>query len=201
MGSDVVGLILAGGEGRRMGYINKGLVALAERPLIEHVIARFSPQVSELYISANEDLVRYAQFGYEVIQDDERWRGKGPMAGIATILSRLSDDTVLQVVSCDGPMIPPDLVERLAIVRSNVEKPVRIVYPETPEQAHYLYLQGKVGDLKRVYNLLAADNLRIRALLTALSAQEVAFSDEHAFVNCNSPQDIVRLEEDMYEKL
>ena len=60
MGSDVVGLILAGGEGRRMGYINKGLVALAARPLIEHVIARFSPQVSELYISANEVMLSLA---------------------------------------------------------------------------------------------------------------------------------------------
>lgn len=201
MSSDVVGLILAGGEGRRMGYLNKGLITLGETPLIAHVIERLSPQVETIYISANEDLKQYAQWGYDVIEDDPRWRGKGPLAGIASILSRLDDDTILQVVSCDGPLIPRDLVEKLANVRRDALNPVRIVYPKTPIQAHYLYLQGQVRDLKLIYSLLEADDLRIRALLNTLSAKAVEFSDEGAFINCNSPQDIVRLEEDVYEKL
>lgn len=197
----IVGLVLAGGEGRRMNYQNKGLVNLQGKMLIERVIERLAPQVDRIYISANDDVDDYAALGYEVVTDAKEWQGKGPLAGIATLLPQLSEETIVQVVSCDGPLIPIDLVEKLAKVRKDPDNPVRIAYPKTAVREHYLYLQGQVRDLKQVYDCLERDDLRIRALLSALSAYAVLFDDEQAFVNCNSPQDIVRLEEDSYEKL
>lgn len=184
-----------------MGYINKGLVQYKGAPLIAHVVARLLPQASSVYISANEDLEKYAAFGCEVIQDAPQWRGKGPLAGIASVLEHLSDETILQVVSCDGPLIPKDLVAVLQAARNKLDGTKRIVYPKTAEREHYLYLQGEVKELKQIYALLAQDDLRIRALLQALSAVAVEFDDERAFVNCNSPQDIERLEEENHEKL
>ena len=59
-------MILAGGQGRRMGGVNKGLKLLRGKPLIAWVIERFSPQVDELLINANQDFDRYAQLGYRV---------------------------------------------------------------------------------------------------------------------------------------
>lgn len=197
----IIGLVLAGGEGRRMNYQNKGLVNLQGKMLIEHVLKRLSPQVDKIYISANDDLPSYRALGYDVVTDEAQWQGKGPLAGIATLLRQLPEDAVVQVVSCDGPLIPEDLVEKLAKARKDPDNPVRIVYPKTGTREHYLYLQGQVSDLQQVYDCLERDDLRIRALLSALSAHAVLFADEHVFVNCNSPQDIVRLEEDSYEKL
>jgi molybdopterin-guanine dinucleotide biosynthesis protein A len=54
----IAGLILAGGESRRMGT-DKALVTLSGRPMIEHVIARLGPQVEALAISANGDPARF----------------------------------------------------------------------------------------------------------------------------------------------
>ncbi len=195
--SKIIGIILAGGEGRRMAYRNKGLMPLAGKAMIAHVIARILPQVDALYISANEDLEQYAIFQLPVIQDTLQWRGKGPLAGVASALKVLSDDDVVQVVSCDGPMIPDNLVALLSAAR----KDAKMVYPKTKDREHYLYFQGKVGDLREIESILVANDLRIRTFLAKLGAKAVYFEDEMAFLNCNHPEDIQRLEEIIDEEL
>ena len=68
--ADVTGVVLAGGRGQRMGGVDKGWIELGGRPLIDHVLARFAPQVSEVIISANRNLDRYAGFGHAVVTDE-----------------------------------------------------------------------------------------------------------------------------------
>lgn len=67
---DVTGVILAGGRGRRMGMVDKGLQLLKGKPMVEHVIDRLRPQVSTLMINANRNTEAYATFGYPVYADD-----------------------------------------------------------------------------------------------------------------------------------
>lgn len=199
--SNVVGIILAGGEGRRMGYQNKGLLPLAGKPMITHVIEKISTQVDRIYISANDDLTQYRAFNLPVIKDEASWSNQGPLAGIASVLRQLSEDDIIQVVSCDGPMIPDNLVATLSAARIASDSEIKVVYPETGERGHYLYLQGQVKDLQEIEKVLAQKDFRIRALLAKLNAKAVLFTDEDAFLNCNSPEDIERLEEFMNEKL
>ena len=61
--ADVTGIVLAGGMGRRMGGVDKGLVALGGRPLVAHVLARLAPQVGAIVVNANQNAQRYAEFG------------------------------------------------------------------------------------------------------------------------------------------
>jgi len=61
--ADITGIVLAGGRGRRMGGVDKGLVDFAGRPLVAHVIERFAPQVGAIVINANQNVERYAAFG------------------------------------------------------------------------------------------------------------------------------------------
>lgn len=193
--SRMIGLILAGGEGRRMGYRNKGLVSLEGKPLVAYVIDRLQPQVDQLYLSANSDIAMYEAFGLPVIQDLSKWRGKGPLAGIASLLPHLKATDCLQVVSCDGPFIPTDLVATLQRAREESSNGVKATYATTAERGHYLYLQGMVADLQCIEALLETDQLRIRALLESVEAQPVRFQSETAFLNCNSIDDIHKLEE------
>ncbi|MFM1879848.1 MAG: molybdenum cofactor guanylyltransferase MobA [Pseudomonadota bacterium] len=111
----VTGLILAGGEGRRVGGDDKGLLIYRGLALVDHVLARLRPQVMRLIISANRSHTDYMRRGVAVLED--RFPGYlGPMAGIATGLYCCTTDW-LQVVPCDGPDFPPDLVIRLAAAR------------------------------------------------------------------------------------
>ncbi|MFZ9314091.1 MAG: molybdenum cofactor guanylyltransferase MobA [Burkholderiaceae bacterium] len=111
----VTGLILAGGEGRRVGGEDKGLLPYRGLALIDHVLARLEPQVTGLIISANRSHTDYLQRGVTVLED--RFPGYlGPMAGIATGLSHCETDW-MQLAPCDGPHLPTDLVARLTAAR------------------------------------------------------------------------------------
>ncbi|RUR35345.1 molybdenum cofactor guanylyltransferase MobA [Vreelandella populi] len=107
----ITGLVLAGGEGRRMGGRDKGLEPFAGLPLVAHVMQRFEGQVSELLINANRNLDGYALLGARVISDAEGGF-KGPLMGIYSGLRAASTPWLL-VAPCDSPALPRDLVARM----------------------------------------------------------------------------------------
>lgn len=119
--SEITGVILAGGRGQRMGGRDKGLVELAGRPLIEHVLATLRPQVGQLLISANRNLDHYARYGHRIVADDLQGY-QGPLAGIAATLAVVTTPWIL-TVPCDGPRLHPRLADRLvhALQRDGAE--------------------------------------------------------------------------------
>ena len=109
--NDISAVILAGGRGSRMGGRDKGLVPLAGRPMIAHVLDLLKPQVGNIIISANRNLSRYARFEFPVVRDEEEGY-QGPLAGILAALKQANTDWLL-CVPCDVPALPPELVQRL----------------------------------------------------------------------------------------
>lgn len=109
--SDITGIILAGGLGRRMGGVDKGLQLLDGRPLVRHVAERLAPQVDQLLINANRSQADYAALGYPVLAD-EIPDFAGPLAGLHAALSAATTAWVV-TVPCDSPYLPLDLVSRL----------------------------------------------------------------------------------------
>jgi len=112
----VTGLLLCGGEGRRLGGADKPLQALAGRPLLEYVVQALRPQVARIIVSANRTPERYQPYG-EAVVDDGRHRGRGPLAGIAAGLAAAAAGPVLCVPG-DAPHLPSDLLARLAAARA-----------------------------------------------------------------------------------
>ncbi len=120
MTTPVVAVILAGGQGRRMGGIDKAMVPLAGQALIAHVFSRVVPQVAAVAISANGDATRFAAFGVPVLADAPPMppgRFAGPLAGLLAGARWALDahpGALLLSVPCDVPLLPRDLVARLA---------------------------------------------------------------------------------------
>jgi molybdenum cofactor guanylyltransferase len=108
---DLTGLILAGGQGRRMGGRDKGLEPFAGRPLVAHVRDRLAGRVAEVLINANRNPERYAPLADRVIPDAEGGY-QGPLMGIYSGL-RAATTPWLLVVPCDSPALPHDLVDRM----------------------------------------------------------------------------------------
>ena len=71
----VSGIVLAGGLGRRMGGVDKGLQPLRGKAMVEHVLARLAPQVDEIVINANQNLERYSAFGHRVFEPISKTSG------------------------------------------------------------------------------------------------------------------------------
>ena len=107
----VTGIILAGGEARRMGGNDKGLIPYVNQPLIAHVIHHLAPQVEQLLINANRNIERYQQFGYPVISDSLSGY-QGPLAGMLAGMQMATTDYIL-TAPCDSPSPSPKLRQRM----------------------------------------------------------------------------------------
>lgn len=118
---EITGVILAGGRAQRMGGIDKGLILLNGKPMVEHVIAALRAEIDNLLISANRNLAQYAAFGYPVVADIMDGY-LGPLTGMATGMQAAKTKYIV-TVPCDSPLIANDLVCRLyqTLIRENAD--------------------------------------------------------------------------------
>lgn len=114
--NDTTGVILAGGQGRRMGGLDKGLQSLDGQPLAWRTLERLRPQVGHLAISANRHHEIYRQWCDTVWSDldfDSRSPSyQGPLAGLLAALTH-ARTPLIQLAACDTPFFPLDLAQRL----------------------------------------------------------------------------------------
>ncbi|MDH5648691.1 MAG: molybdenum cofactor guanylyltransferase [Gammaproteobacteria bacterium] len=107
---DITGVILAGGKGSRFDGKDKGLIVIAGRPMVAHIIDQLAPQVGSIIINANRSLEQYSAYGFPVIADDTT-DYRGPLAGVASAMKRAVTPYIL-TVPCDSPRLPKDLSVR-----------------------------------------------------------------------------------------
>ncbi len=184
------GLILAGGRARRMGGEDKGLLKLAGRPMVAHVIERLRPQVDALLINANRNLEAYEALGAPVVPDRLPDFG-GPLAGMDAGLAAARTG-YLVVVPCDSPYLPADLVARLREALESAGAELAVAHDG--ERAHPVFclLRTMLGaSLERA---LAEGERKIDRWYARHRVVEADFSDQpQAFANVNTPEDRARL--------
>lgn len=118
----VTAVVLAGGQGQRMGGQDKGWVLYQGKPMIQHILDRLTPQVDEVIIIANRHQEDYAALGVPVFSDYIQGF-HGPLVGIATGLQHAGYDRVV-FVPCDGPFISTELVNSFREQYEHLKKPV-----------------------------------------------------------------------------
>ena len=155
MGS-VTGIVLAGGQGRRMGTVDKGLQLLHGEPMVAAVIARLAPQVDEILINANQNLEAYARFGHRVVPDAIGGFA-GPLAGLHAGMSAARHPLVL-TVPCDSPFLPADLFARL---NSEINKN-ELAVAKTGSQPHPVFALVRASVRKNLEAFLAGDRKSTR---------------------------------------
>lgn len=183
----ITGIVLAGGLGRRMGGVDKGLVELDGRPMIAHVTERLAPQVGALVVNANQNADRYAAFGLPVVADAVGGFA-GPLAGLHAGLSHARTPYVV-TVPCDSPFLPIDLVARLgdALQRSNAQ----LAVARTFDQPHPVFALVRADVLPDLSAFLERGGRKIDAWYARLAVVEVAFDDcADAFSNINTRDEL-----------
>ena len=189
--AEITGLVLAGGLGRRMGGLDKGLVPLAGRPMVEHVLAALRPQVREVWINANRNQDRYAAYGHPVIEDSVAGY-LGPLAGVLSALRRLSSGYLL-TVPCDAPLLAPDLAARLhtACVAAGAD----LAVASDGTRQHPVFLLVRAGLAPALGAYLEGGGRKIDTFFGQVRTVEVVFADEaDTFVNVNDADERARIE-------
>ena len=187
----VTGVILAGGQGRRMGGVDKGLKPLRGKPMAAWVLERFAPQVAEVLINANKNIDIYQTLGYKVVADDISGYA-GPLAGLHRALGEAAYELVA-TVPCDSPFLPRDLIARLraALEQRNAE----IAVAKTGDQPHPVFCLCRKRVLPGLTEFLAGGGRKIDAWYAKLDVVEVAFDDQPgAFSNVNTQAELEAFE-------
>ena|SRR5258706_2592505 len=183
--SSITGIVLAGGLGRRMGGVDKGLQPLRGKPMVEWVLARLRPQVSEVLINANQNPERYAAFGHRVVPDAIGGYA-GPLAGLHAGL-KVATHPLVVTVPCDSPFLPEDLVSRL-------EKQLKgndLAVAKTGDQPHPVFALVQKRCLANLEAFLGGGGRKIDAWYASLKVVEVNFDDEAgAFRNINTREEL-----------
>jgi molybdopterin-guanine dinucleotide biosynthesis protein A len=188
---EVTGVVLAGGQGSRMGGVDKGLAAFRGRPMVAHVIERFAPQVDEVLVNANRNVEEYETFGHRVIADEIAGFA-GPLAGFERGLAHARCPFVA-TVPCDSPFLPLDLVARLRAAMQ--EKSAQFAVAKTGAQAHPVFCLMRREVHASLARFLAAGERKIDRWYASLAVVEVAFDDEaDAFANINTRAQLDGLE-------
>jgi len=199
----VTGLVLAGGEGRRMGGLDKGLQDFAGQPLALHALRRLAPQVGRTRISANRHLDAYAAFGVPVLTDSPG-DGEpglppfpGPLGGFLAGL-QACETPWLVTVPCDTPRFPIDLVARLAQAVEASDGDLAVAATRDGDslrlQPTFCLMRAGVKDSLRQY--LQSGERRISRWIAQQRGVEVVFDTPDDFANANTLDDLDQLRPD-----
>lgn len=186
-GETITGVVLAGGLGRRMGGVDKGLQLLGGRPLVAHVLERLRPQVERLAINANRSQSEYAGFGFPVFADTLA-DFPGPLAGLQAAL-QFAETPLVLTVPCDSPFLPADLSERLRAGMNESDAPLAIARAEG--RVHPVFCLCRRALLADLTAYLASGGRRVAEWCAAAGAAVVDFDDQSAaFRNFNTLADL-----------
>lgn len=187
----ITGVVLAGGQGSRMGGVDKGLAPFRGRPMVAHVIERLAPQVDELLVNANRNLEQYGAFGHRVIADEVEGFA-GPLAGFERGLAHAAHPLVV-TAPCDSPFLPTDLVARL--LRALEAERAELAVARTGDQAHPVFSLMRREVHASLRDFLGSGQRKIDKWYGALRVVEVPFDDEsEAFRNINTREELKGLE-------
>jgi len=175
-------IILAGGEGKRVGGVDKGLIEYRNRPLIEHVIDTIKPQISDLVISANRNTERYQRYTGKVISDGSQ-QYLGPLAGIDAALPHCAYERVL-VVPCDTPFLPGDIINRF--LSGQPDKNLYIAESNNKLQPVMLIHKALLASIRRS---LDSNELRLMFWVKSQQPEITVFQDDAAFRSFNNTDD------------
>lgn len=203
--ADITALILAGGQGARMGGVDKGLQNFMGLPLALHALKRLQTGggVGEIMISANRHLADYEAFGVPVWPDAQSDYA-GPLAGFLTGLAHCTSPYLL-TVPCDTPLLPLDLAQRLAaaLEAENADIAMAAAPEAAPDGQMHLRRQPvfcllRSELLESLLRFTQGGGRKISAWTALHHTAVVAFDqpgdDREAFFNANTLAELQQLE-------
>ncbi len=190
---DITAVILAGGQGRRMGGQDKGLIEFNGKALVEILIAELERQSLGIVINANRNLDRYRDYGCPVISDQLQ-DYQGPLAGFASAMDSVETDFIL-TLPCDGPRLVADYAARF--IASQQQSGASICVAFDGERLQPVHALIKVDLRASLGQFLDSGDRKIDRWYALHDYVRTDFSDcSEMFRNINTPSDRQTLQAD-----
>ncbi|WP_020683079.1 molybdenum cofactor guanylyltransferase [Marinobacterium rhizophilum] len=177
-------LILAGGEGRRMGGRDKGLLSLAGRPMIDHLAARLRGCAQHVWISCRPDqAVDYTGAADGLLLDEGD--SLGPLSGISRALQGLECSHLL-VTPCDTPLVSPASFKKM--IDHSLAAPDQIIVVNDGDYLQTLHLVVPVAAAASLDRFRATGRRAVRGWLEQAGYVECRCDNAAEFMNINTPE-------------
>jgi molybdenum cofactor guanylyltransferase len=193
-----LGLVLAGGQARRMGGGDKAFLKVGGKTILERVLTRLNPYCSPIILNANGDPARFSRYGLAVVADSIP-DFAGPLAGILAGLDWAAENAPkiewLASVPGDCPFLPNDLVTRLHAARIAEKKPLACA--RSGEWRHPVAGLWPVALREDLRRALTVEGLhKIEAWTDRHGVALAAWPDRPVdpFFNINTPEDLAKAE-------
>lgn len=183
---DITAVILAGGQGRRMGGQDKGLIEFKGQPIVEILIEKLKQQQVKIAINANRNLETYQAYDLPVISDELN-DFQGPLAGFAAAMEAVDTDYIL-TLPCDGPLLVDNFVD--LFIESQSDQHQSICVADDGERLQPVYALIRVDLLDDLLTFLKTGDRKIDRWYAQHSFAKVDFSAQKSmFANINKPED------------
>ena len=195
---NICGLLLAGGQSRRMGGGDKCLMELGGRTLLRRIVATAAPQVGPLVLNTNSDPALFRDYGLPVAPDVIDGYA-GPLAGVLTGLEWAAANAPhcdwVASFACDAPFAPRDLVARLmtAIARDDSD----MACAASAGRDHPVFALWPVRLAAELRAAVVGESVRKVDIWTAryrLARAEFDTAVGDPFFNINRPEDLAAAE-------
>jgi len=186
---DISALVLSGGQSRRMQGIDKGLVELAGKPMIQYLLESLSlnSQINNIFISTNSSDPAYKNFGYPLVTDI-LVGSLGPLAGIHAGLQACNTQYLL-ITPCDTPFLNTQLSERLTKALVSHRKHIAVAHDGERMQNTFILIDTQLID--SLSNYLNRGGRRLITWIKEEEAIEVDCSDyKNSFTNINTMSEL-----------
>ncbi len=184
-------LILAGGQGQRMGGTDKGLMLWQNKPMIEHILNHINAPANKIIISANRNLKTYKNYADNVIQDNTNNTSgdyQGPLAGILSAM-QVCTTPYLLCLPCDSPEPPDNLLNNLWDCLHKQNKESALCHDGERLQPLFSLLSCQHKPL--LYDFLQQGQRKVHDFISLIDPAICDFSlQKNRFNNFNQPNDM-----------
>lgn len=189
----LAGVILAGGESRRMGrdkatlpYPGSGPGSSSGTTMVEHILGVVSQRCAPVFVVAatGQPLPKMQA---QIIRDEIQGLGPLPATGLGLRAAAQAGATLAFVCAVDMPLLATELIDNL--VQLAVETNAEVVSP-WDGRSHFLAAVYRTDLAERIDALVATGERRMSALIDASDAQQIVLPDSRLVTNVNSDEDL-----------
>ena len=176
----ITGIILAGGKSSRMGT-DKGLMRLAGKPMIQHILDPMAKVCQRILIVTGNPM--YGMFGFELVKDEAP--DYGPVMGILSGLKQ-SDAERNLVLSCDAPFVSFELLKELVLLSDEAD----VIAAQSEKRIHPLIAIYNSSCLPVFEKAIVDDEHRLKTVLDQLKVKKLVVEDDEQLRNLNTQADL-----------
>ncbi|MGY0399986.1 MAG: molybdenum cofactor guanylyltransferase MobA [Ostreibacterium sp.] len=187
----LLGVVLCGGQGSRMGGADKGLVTFNGNPMACYSINALQ-HCEQTIINANRHQPIYERTFQLAVISDENHYYDGPLAGMLAAMRYAQQQGLKWIITtpCDAPFITTEYVDTMWQTSQSSDKQILVACDKNKyHQPVFSLLKAELAD--ELANFLQGEQKKILMFYQKIGFKTQRFNQHELFTNINHTGDLI----------